>query len=69
MVPVRGHVTVQRSKVKVTRRSNLMLWFLIINYKAVYCKLLALLNVGMTFRLTTILGDFDKMTCLCMGGT
>ena len=44
-----------------------MLWFLIINYKAVYCKFLALLNVGMTFRLTTILGDFDKMTCLCMG--
>ena len=30
---------------------------------------LALLNVGVTFRLTTILSDFDKMTCLCMGGT
>ena len=28
---------------------------------------LALLNVGMTFRLPTILGDFDKMTCLCRG--
>ena len=29
---------------------------------------LALLNAGVTFRLTTILSDFDKMTCLCMGG-
>ena len=28
---------------------------------------LALLNAGVTFRLTTILSDFDKMTCLCMG--
>ena len=25
---------------------------------------LARLNAGMTFRLTTVLGDFDKMTCL-----
>ena len=39
----------------------------IINYKAFYCMFLALLNVGMTFRLPTILGDFDKMTCLCRG--
>ena len=29
---------------------------------------LALLHAGVTFRLTTILSDFDKMTCLCMGG-
>ena len=28
---------------------------------------LALLHAGVTFRLTIILGDFDKMTCLCMG--
>ena len=28
---------------------------------------LALLNAGVTFRLTTISTDFDKMTCLCMG--
>ena len=29
---------------------------------------LALLHAGVTFHLTTILSDFDKMTCLCMGG-
>ena len=45
-----------------------MLKFLIINYKAFYCTFLDLLNVDMTFRLPTILGDFDKMTCLCRGG-
>ena len=65
MVPIRGHVTVQRSL-------EGQIWcyiFLFNDNKAFYCTFLALLNAGVTFRLSTILSDFDKMTCLCMGGT
>ena len=36
--------------------------FLIIEYIAFHCTMLVLSNVGKTFRMTTILGHFDKMT-------
>ena len=66
MVPIRGHVTVQRSRSLEGQIWCYSFLSLIIKHFGMF---LALLHAGVTFRLTTLLSDFDKMTCLCMGGT
>ena len=64
MVPIRGHVTVQRSRPLEGQTLCYSFQSLIIKHFGTF---LALLHAGVTFRLTTILSDFDKMTCLCIG--